>query len=121
MLDDAVEALRLLLRAASAGTVPQNVYFALGELHYHWGELLEFGKRAELGAEVGFLSCAPAKILWRTLPERSRIPTASTCCAETKDDVVGAARKRTPIGDWAREQESEPPNPAHPEIGGLTT
>lgn len=50
--DDAVEALRLLLRAASAESVPRDVHFALGELHYTWGELLEFGKRAELGGEV---------------------------------------------------------------------
>eukprot|EP00903_Cladosiphon_okamuranus_P008898 g8517.t1 len=49
--DDAVEALRLLLRAASAESVPRDVHFALGELHYNWGELLEFGKRAELGGE----------------------------------------------------------------------
>lgn len=31
--------------------MPPDVYFALGNLHYIWGELLEFGKRAELGAE----------------------------------------------------------------------
>ncbi|CBJ48465.1 conserved unknown protein [Ectocarpus siliculosus] len=49
--DDAVEAWRLLLKAACAETVPPDVYFALGNLHYIWGELLEFGKRAELGAE----------------------------------------------------------------------
>lgn len=50
--DDAVEAWRSLLRAACADSVPPDVYFALGNLHYVWGELLEFGKRAELGAEV---------------------------------------------------------------------
>lgn len=51
-VDDAVEAWRSLLRAACAESVPPDVYFALGNLHYVWGELLEFGKRAELGAEV---------------------------------------------------------------------
>lgn len=46
-----MEAWRCLLRAASAESVPADVYFALGNLHYVWGDLLEFGRRAELGAE----------------------------------------------------------------------
>ncbi len=103
--DDAIEVLRLLLRAASAGTVPRHVHFALGELHYHWGELLEFGKRAELGAEVGFVSCAPADTYARTLPERPRIPTASTC---------GAPKQLI----WSQKLEAKTPNPAQPATGG---
>lgn len=88
--DDAVEALRLLLRAASAETVPRHVYYALGELHYHWGELLEFGKRAELGAEVGFVSRAPAQAYARVLPGRLRILTAiDVLHAGTKDRGSG--------------------------------
>lgn len=49
--DDAMEAWRYLLHAACADSVPADVYFALGNLHYIWGDLLESGKRAELGAE----------------------------------------------------------------------
>lgn len=51
-----MEAWRCLLRAAcddddGTETVPSTVYFALGNLHYIWGDLLEKGRKAELGAE----------------------------------------------------------------------
>lgn len=46
-----MEAWRCLLEAACAETVPVNVYFALGNLHSMYGDLLDHGKTAELGAE----------------------------------------------------------------------
>lgn len=46
-----MEARRCLLQAARAGSAPADVYFALGNLHYVWGDLIAFGRRAELGAE----------------------------------------------------------------------
>lgn len=46
-----MEAWRCLLEAACVDGAPADVFFALGELHYNWGDLLELGRRAELGAE----------------------------------------------------------------------
>lgn len=46
-----MEAWRSLLEAACAESVPGNVYFALGNLHYIWGDLLKRGRNSELGAE----------------------------------------------------------------------
>lgn len=46
-----MEALRCLRHAASAELGSSEVYLALGDLHFTWGHLLEFGKRAELGAD----------------------------------------------------------------------
>lgn len=74
-IDDAVEAWRSLLRAACAESVPADVYFALGNLHYVWGELLEFGKRAELGAEVRVcwsdLAVVISFLLYKTLQQHA--------------------------------------------------
>lgn len=46
-----MEAWHCLLQAARAGSGPTDVYFELGNLHYIWGDLIAFGRRAELGAE----------------------------------------------------------------------
>lgn len=53
--DEAMEAWHCLLKATctteNEPRASRDVYFALGNLHYLWGELLERGKKAELGAE----------------------------------------------------------------------
>lgn len=53
--DEAMEAWHCLLKATCATEQEprpsRDLYFALGNLHYLWGDLLEKGKKAELGAE----------------------------------------------------------------------
>lgn len=76
--DDAMEALRCLRHAASAESGSSEVYLALGDLHYTWGHVLEFGKRAELGAdEAGKAVISEIKELRRKSIKKRRMAPAS--------------------------------------------
>eukprot|EP00752_Nemacystus_decipiens_P016191 g14478.t1 len=108
--DDAVEASRLLLRAASAESVPRGVHFALGELHYKWGELLEFGKRAELGGEGAARAVVAdiKELRKRAMRKRQLAPAsfgtneASAKARRTREEVsAGEDTGRTPTIDAA--------------------
>lgn len=46
-----MEALRCLLRGAANSPPSAEVFSALGDLHYIWGDRIEAGRRAQLGAK----------------------------------------------------------------------
>lgn len=88
-----MEAWRCLLQAACAESVPADVYFALGNLHYLWGDLLEFGKRAELGAEGAAKSVvADIKELRKQALRKRQMSPASR---STKRTAGGFSAKQT--------------------------
>ena len=88
-----MEAWRCLLQAACAESVAADVYFALGHLHYLWGDLLDFGKRAELGAEGAARSVVAdiKELRKQALRQRQMSPASRS----TKRTPGGFSAKRT--------------------------
>ncbi|CAM9552627.1 unnamed protein product [Laminaria digitata] len=88
-----MEAWRCLLQAACAGSVPADVYFALGNLHYLWGDLLDSGRRAELGAEGAARSVVAdiKELRKQALRKRQRSPASRS----TKPTPGGFTAKQT--------------------------
>ena len=85
--DDAMEAWRCLLKAACAESVHADVYLALGNLHYLWGDLLDFGRRAELGAEGAARSVvADIKELRKQALRKRQMAPASRSMKRTPGD-----------------------------------
>lgn len=88
-----MEAWRCLLQAACAESAPADVYFALGNLHYLWGDLLDSGRRAELGAEGAARSVVAdiKELRKQALRKRQRSPASRS----TKPTPGGFRAKQT--------------------------
>lgn len=117
---DAVEALRLLLKAAGGGEVPPNVFFALGNLYYVWGDLLEVGKRAELGAE-GAARAVVAEIKElrkQALMKRRLAPGASSGRGRRAGKGSAKARQQASESRADDEKEASLADTDHPEAWG---
>lgn len=69
------------------------MYFALGNLHYLWGDFLDFGKRAELGAEGAARSVVADinKLRKQALRKRQMSPASRS----TKRTPGGFSAKQT--------------------------
>lgn len=69
---------------------------ALGDLHYTWGHLLEFGKRAELGAdEAAKAVISEIKELRRkSIKKRRTAPASGGIRHGAEDGIVTAGEKK---------------------------